>query len=141
MELKTVMKITFSFAGLLAASFQSAALAAPIYLECTEFNETSSATFSVTVDEATGNITHTNEYGDSFNAKGVFTANSIKYQEVGSFGKATMHVTYEINRTDLSLTDTFFAESTDPALAEDVAALKGVLHGMCSIVSTEGRKN
>lgn len=111
------MKKTTIAAALLSSA--NAAFAAPVYLDCvTKFDNpplgaASEFRFSVKIDEASGNVTHTDADGSAFNAKGFFTAREVGYNvesESGTFVKMT---SYKIDRANLSATRTFYSELSE----------------------------
>ena len=111
--------------------------AEPVYLDCRVTNPDGSEPhiFSVKLDEASGQITHTSyssrtgQESEVFNSKGFFTANTISYQETNSVVKF-MTFQYEIDRTTLAAKQTVFISSKATTPRE----------GFCSIAKVAGRK-
>jgi hypothetical protein len=126
------------------------AVAAPVYLDCVtrpdnpppgaarEFR------FSVKIDEASGNITHTDADGSAFNAEGFFTAGEVGYKRDSVSDEFIKTTSYLINRTDLSVTRTFSSELSERGMETlqnwDDSKSAIVTKGMCKVVKVKSRK-
>lgn len=140
-------KATFAVTLLSSANL---ALAAPVYLDCvTKFDNpppgaASEFRFSVKIDEASGDVTHTDADGSAFNAKGFFTAREVGYNvesESGTFVKAT---SYKIDRSNLSVVRTFRSELSERGKSAlqnwDNSTHAIVTKGECTIADVKSRK-
>jgi hypothetical protein len=79
------------------------AYAKPVYLTCsTTYRGDAERTFSVTVDEETGKVTHQFSNGSTFNADGLFTSTEVSYKSVHC-GSTCMTQQFTVNRVDLSV--------------------------------------
>jgi hypothetical protein len=117
-----------------------AAYAAPIYLDCKISGAKDQKKFSLALDESTGQVTHTDEGGPVFSAKGLFAADKIYYRSIVMSGlKFTFD--YELDRTSLDVTETLTMEPSDPKYAAQIPPEKSTMAGVCKIVQAKrGRK-
>jgi hypothetical protein len=142
------MKKTTLAATLLSSA--NLALAAPVYLDCvTKFDNppagaASEFRFSVKIDEASGDVTHTDSDGSAFNAKGFFTAREVGYNvesESGTFVKTTA---YKIDRSNLSVVRTFYSELSESgkrALQNSDDTRRAIVtKGACTMADVKNRK-
>jgi hypothetical protein len=116
------------------------AQAAPVYLDCDVSGESERKTFSVKLDESSGEVTHTSEDGGAFNAKGFFSAKAVSYQRVAHTGGVKVTFQYEINRTTLKVKEAFIAEAADPRYAAQIPPQRSSMAGKCVVVKISGRK-
>jgi hypothetical protein len=116
----------------------TSAVAEPIYLACTASSEKETIEFSITLDEQTRKITHTNGGGDAFNTEGFFTPSEINYQAIKSNSLITETKQYRIDRTTLAVVYTITAEVTDPSF--NPHGFNIIYKGQCDVVATPIRK-
>lgn len=137
--------ITASLAIALLVPFSI--FAAPVYLDCTtrpdlpKVGAMAEFKFSLKIDEATSDITHTDPDGDAFNTKGFFSANEISYQKrsVANFPRAghslSTDTAYRIDRTNLSIQRSYVSK-----LDGVETGAPSVSTGTCAIVDVKARK-
>jgi hypothetical protein len=140
-------KTTFAAALLSSANI---AFAAPVYLDCvTKFDNpppgaASEFRFSVKLDEASGNVTHTDADGSAFNAKGFFTVREVGYNVESVSDTFTKTVAYKIDRSNLSVVRTFYSELSESgkrALQKwDDTRHATVTKGSCTMADVKHRK-
>lgn len=113
--------------------------AEPIYLACNIPSDSGTKIFEVRLDEDTGSITHSRDNGSAFNTEGFFAANSITYQNISrSGGLVVITFVYEIDRTDLSIKETFTVAPADPT--STVSSSTSELTGSCEIKEVSRRQ-
>lgn len=142
------MKRTIFTAALF--SLANIAFAAPVYLDCvTTFanpppGAASEFRFSVKIDEASGNITHVDSDGAAFNAKGFFSAGAVAYTVESANDTFIKTVSYQIDRTNLSVVRTFSSELSERGMDKlqnwDDAKHATVTKGTCRIADVKKRK-
>lgn len=120
--------------------FSSFAFAESTYLDCQVSSKTEKKKFSLRFDESSGKVTHTGENGNAFNAEGFFAANSISYQNISLIGSIKVTFRYEINRTNLTVTEVFVAEPADSKYTKEVPGSTSTMSGSCGIVKPSARK-
>ena len=107
--------------------------AEPVYLECARSDNKDYPSF-VKLDEATGKITHTEDWGKAYNVEGFFSAKTISYKTTNvleSIGKAVGSNEYTIDRVTLKFTGkntTFLSGITE------------LFKGQCKIARVKDRK-
>jgi hypothetical protein len=140
-------KTTFAATLLSSANF---AFAAPVYLDCvTKFDSpppgaASEFRFSVKIDEASGNVTHTDSDGSAFNAKGFFSAREVGYNVESESDTFNKTIAYKIDRSNLSVVRTFYSELSESgkrALQKwDDTRRATVTKGVCTMADVKHRK-
>jgi hypothetical protein len=141
------MRNIAAFAIILACG---AASAAPVYLDCvTRFDRpikgaAESFKFGIKIDEANGTITHTESDGSAFNTKGFFSANEISYQNIDPGKTFITAITYQIDRTNLSVARTYSAELSPRGMNRlqdwDQSKSSTTSNGTCEVVNVAKRK-
>lgn len=129
--------------------------AEPVYLECNlipDISEDGTRSFAVTLDEATGRVTHSFSPESIFIADGFFTANKIVYQKKSVGEGWRMTTSIEINRMNLAVVETFTSEDGDRVYEVVGGVLTGTYgplklsrklqkwRGVCEIVKAPKRK-
>lgn len=142
-EVKTVIAVTL-------LSSAHIAFAAPVYLDCvTRFENpppgaASEFRFSVKIDEASGNVTHTDSDGSAFNAQGFFTAREVGYNVESVSDTFNKTVAYKIDRSDLSVVRTFYSELSERGKNTlqnwDDSKSATVTRGACTMADVKKRK-
>lgn len=132
------MRYLVLFTSLVLLSFN--VFASPVYLDCQVSSDTESKKFSIKLDEGTGKITHTRPDGSAFNADGFFAANTISYQNMNGGGYVKITIKYKINRTDLTVQESFTIEPSDPKFAAKYPAKTTRMGGECRVVEVKNRK-
>lgn len=139
--------ITFAATLLSSANI---AFAAPVYLDCVPISNNPSSevarefSFSVKIDEASGNITHTDADGAAFNAKGFFTAGEVGYKQIEDTELSESETSYKIDRTNLSFVRTHTSKFSERGMArtqsQDDLKRAVVIKGTCKIADVKKRK-
>lgn len=114
--------------------------AKPVYLKCSVSSDKETKSFHSKLDEDSGKITHTNTKGGAFNTEGFFSANTISYQNIILVSELRVTFKYEIDRTDLSITETFVTEPINPKFAAKIPAKTIRMNGICEIEQIKERK-
>jgi len=119
-----------------------AASAEPVYLNClVKSDRGEEKRFSVTLDDASGKITHSSPTGSAFNTEGFFSANTITYQnDAGAGSTLIMLFKYQIDRTNLSATEELLLQPRDPEMARKLRSKSTIMAGKCEIEEVKDRK-
>lgn len=124
-----------------ALILSNAVIAAPVYLDCSlDTDEDGKKTFSVMVDESSGQVTHTVSTGFVYKVPGLFSANKIIYKKTNVYGSMSVSMQHEINRTTLEVSETMDARATDPDILKEIPPVITVYMGSCDISDTKDRK-
>lgn len=128
-------RIVFAF---LLSSFPLVASSEPVYLECEVKSETETLGFSVTLDETSRKITHSQPGGFAFNSEGFFTPDKITYQLIDDFSGIRMVRRFEISRIDLSAGH--ISEISSTQFPDQIAPTITAMHGLCKLLEVQARQ-
>lgn len=126
------------FMAILVSVFSPYVFSEPVYLECEVKSETETLAFSVTLDETSRKITHSQPGGFAFNSEGFFTVDKITYQIIDDFSGVRMVRRFDISRIDLSAIHTSEISSTQ--FPDKIAPTVTTMHGLCTILEVQARQ-
>ena len=117
------------------------AIAAPVFLDCEITNEEGEKkVFSVSLDADNGKVTHTHDNGGAFKTEGFFATNTITYQKIDLTKSLRVTLKYEINRTDLSVIESFTLAARNKEILKIQPPTTTLSTGTCKISEVTERK-